>query len=114
MILGVHDGHDAGAVLIDGERIFAVNEERLNRIKKYRGFPELSIRKVLEMARASPPEDVEIIAVAGIFRKQKRLIELEENLKAIFGQILSGRSSSSSTTLPIPPRPTTPQAGGMR
>ncbi|WP_054841425.1 carbamoyltransferase family protein [Thermococcus peptonophilus] len=85
MILGVHDGHDAGAVLIDGERIFAVNEERLNRIKKYRGFPELSIRKVLEMARASPPEDVEIIAVAGIFRKQKRLIELEENLKAIFG-----------------------------
>ncbi|AMQ18022.1 carbamoyltransferase family protein [Thermococcus peptonophilus] len=84
MILGVHDGHDAGAVLIDGERIFAVNEERLNRIKKYRGFPELSIRKVLEMARASP-EDVEIIAVAGIFRKQKRLIELEENLKAIFG-----------------------------
>lgn len=84
MILGVHDGHDAGAVLIDGERIFAVNEERLNRVKKYRGFPELSIRKVLEMAGASP-EDVEVIAVAGIFRKQSRLIELEENLKAIFG-----------------------------
>ncbi|WP_054839665.1 carbamoyltransferase C-terminal domain-containing protein [Thermococcus sp. JCM 11816] len=85
MILGVHDGHDAGAVLIDGERIFAVNEERLNRVKKYRGFPELSIRKVLEIAGASPG-DVEVIAVAGIFRKQSRLIELEENLKAIFGK----------------------------
>jgi carbamoyltransferase len=85
MILGVHDGHDAGAVLIDGEKIFAVNEERLNRVKKYRGFPELSIRKVLEMAGANP-EDVEIIAVAGIFRKQSRLIELEKNLKAIFGE----------------------------
>ncbi|ASJ02607.1 carbamoyl transferase [Thermococcus profundus] len=84
MILGVHDGHDAGAVLIDGDRIFAVNEERLNRIKKYRGFPELSIKKVLEMAGASP-EDVEVIAIAGIFRKQKRLIELEENLKSILG-----------------------------
>lgn len=85
MILGIHDGHDAGAVLIDGEKIFAVNEERLNRVKKYRGFPELSVGKVLEMANASP-EDVEIIAVAGIFRKQSRLVELEENLKAIFGK----------------------------
>jgi len=84
MILGIHDGHDAGAVLIDGDRIFAVNEERLNRIKKYRGFPELSVKKVLEMAEASE-EDVEIIAVAGVFRKQKRLRELEANLRALFG-----------------------------
>ena len=84
MILGIHDGHDAGAALIDGDRIFAVNEERLNRVKKYRGFPALSVRKVLEMAEAGP-EDVEIIAVAGIFRKQKRLLELEDNLRALFG-----------------------------
>ncbi len=84
MILGIHDGHDAGAVLIDNKRIFAVNEERLNRIKKYRGFPGLSVRKVLEMAKAKP-EDVEVIAVAGIFRKLSRLKELEVNLKAIFG-----------------------------
>ncbi len=85
MILGIHDGHDAGAVLIDRDRIFAVNEERLNRIKKYRGFPELSVRKVLEMANASP-EDVEVIAVAGIFRKLSRLRELEANLKGLFGR----------------------------
>ncbi len=84
MILGIHDGHDAGAALIDGERLFAVNEERLNRVKKYRGFPELSVRKVMEMADASP-EDIEIIAVAGIFRKQKRLQELETHLRAVFG-----------------------------
>lgn len=84
MILGIHDGHDAGAVLINGESIFAVNEERLNRVKKYRGFPRLSVRKVLEMADDSI-EDVEVIAVAGIFRKQKRLLELEAHLKDIFG-----------------------------
>ncbi|WP_297091268.1 carbamoyltransferase [Thermococcus sp.] len=84
MILGIHDGHDAGAVLINGDRVFAVNEERLNRVKKYRGFPILSVRKVMEMAGARP-EDVEIIAVAGIFRKQKRLLELETNLRALFG-----------------------------
>ncbi|WP_461864481.1 carbamoyltransferase family protein [Thermococcus sp.] len=85
MILGIHDGHDAGAVLVDGERIFAVNEERLNRIKKYRGFPKLSVEKVLEMAGAFT-EDVEVIAVAGLFRRQKRLLELEKNLKKVFGK----------------------------
>ncbi|ASJ10769.1 carbamoyl transferase [Thermococcus sp. P6] len=84
MILGIHDGHDAGAVLIDGERIFAVNEERLNRVKKYRGFPELSLRRVMEMAGADP-EEVEAIAVAGIFRRRKRLLELERNLRKVFG-----------------------------
>ncbi len=85
MLLGIHDGHDAGAVLIDGDRLFAVNEERLNGIKKYRGFPVLSLKKVMEIAGAEP-EDVEIIAVAGIFRKRKRLLELEENLRAVFGK----------------------------
>ena len=90
MILGIHDGHDAGAVLIDGEKIFAVNEERLNRVKKYRGFPKLSVKKVLKMANASP-EDVEIIAVAGIFRKLSRLRELEANLKGLFGPDFKGK-----------------------
>ena len=85
MILGLHDGHDAGAVLITDGEIYAVNEERLNRIKHYRGFPELSVAKVLEIAGANV-EDVEIIAVAGIFRKRSRLLELEENLKKIFGR----------------------------
>ncbi|MDK2869855.1 MAG: carbamoyltransferase [Pyrococcus sp.] len=84
IILGIHDGHDAGAVLFKDDEIYAVNEERLNRIKKYRGFPELSLRKVLEMGEVYP-EEVDIIAVAGLFRKQKRLIELEKNLKSVFG-----------------------------
>ncbi|AEH24638.1 carbamoyltransferase family protein [Pyrococcus yayanosii] len=84
IVIGLHDGHDAGAVLIRDEEIFAVNEERLNRIKKYRGFPALSLRTVLEMASVSP-EEVDVIAVAGIFRRQKRLLELEAHLKAVFG-----------------------------
>lgn len=85
MIVGIHDGHDAGAVLIDGTRIYAINEERLNRIKKFRGFPTLSLESVLGMAGAEPG-DVEIIAIAGIFRKRSRLLELEKNLKKTFGE----------------------------
>jgi len=85
MIVGIHDGHDAGVALIDGEKIYAINEERLVRIKHYRGFPEKSLVKVFEIGNVNP-EDVEIIAIAGIFRKYSRLLELEKKLKAFFGK----------------------------
>ncbi len=85
VVVGVHDGHDAGAVLMKGEETYAVNEERLNRIKKYRGFPLLSVGKVLEMGGVDP-DDVDVIAVAGLFRKRRRLIELEDGLRHFFGR----------------------------
>jgi carbamoyltransferase len=52
-VLGINDGADAGAALIqDGKIISAINEERLSRIKLHEGhihgFPVLSINKVLE------------------------------------------------------------------
>ncbi len=51
-ILGLNAFHaDSSAVLLrDGEVVGAIAEERLNRVKHYAGFPELAIKKVLEMA----------------------------------------------------------------
>jgi carbamoyltransferase len=47
-ILGVWDGHDAGAaLLVDGRLAFAVNEERLTRRKLEVRFPERSIAAAL-------------------------------------------------------------------
>ena len=44
-ILGIHDGHTSGAALmIDGEIIACVSEERFNRLKSYDGFPKKSIK----------------------------------------------------------------------
>ncbi|MFP4051565.1 MAG: carbamoyltransferase C-terminal domain-containing protein [Thermoplasmata archaeon] len=86
MILGIHDGHDAGAALIDGNRIIAVNEERLSREKYHRGFPELSVKKVLQISDKSR-DDVEKIAVAGIYRNKKRLKKLERKLEEILGLV---------------------------
>jgi len=44
LVLGIWDGHDAGAALVDGETVlFAVNEERLTRRKLEVGFPRRSI-----------------------------------------------------------------------
>jgi carbamoyltransferase len=64
MILGIWDGHDSGAALLDGERIlFAVNEERLTRRKLEIRFPERSIDACLEYAGIGR-EDIREIALS--------------------------------------------------
>jgi carbamoyltransferase len=52
VILGINTFHagSSAAVIIDGEPVVALAEERLNRIKYYAGFPKLSILRCLEIA----------------------------------------------------------------
>jgi carbamoyltransferase len=48
-IVGMHNDEDSGVCLIkDGEILSAINEERLNRIKLYKGLPEKSLSYVLK------------------------------------------------------------------
>ena len=63
-ILGIADGLNSGAALIEnGQVLYAVNEERLIRAKMATGFPRESICKVLEDTHTRP-EDIDVIAVA--------------------------------------------------
>ena len=63
-ILGVWDGHDAGAVLmVDGTIVCAVNEERLSRRKLEVRFPSAAIRVCLE-AGAINAADIDIVAAS--------------------------------------------------
>jgi len=63
-ILGIWDGHDSGAALIEDNRIlFAINEERLTRRKLEIRFPEHSIQACLDYAHLSP-RDIRHIAVS--------------------------------------------------
>jgi carbamoyltransferase len=54
LILGLNMFHgDASAALVqDGEVVFAIAEERLNRIKHYAGFPSLAIKACLDFVGA--------------------------------------------------------------
>ncbi|MHB8909259.1 MAG: carbamoyltransferase C-terminal domain-containing protein [Syntrophales bacterium] len=64
LVLGIWDGHDAGAALVEGEELlFAVNEERLTRRKLEVGFPRLSINACLESAGLTPA-DIETVAAS--------------------------------------------------
>jgi len=57
LVLGIWDGHDAGAALVGGDKIlFAVNEERLTRRKQEVGFPVRAIEICLKAAGIVPGE----------------------------------------------------------
>lgn len=63
-VLGIWDGHDAGAALLqDGRLTFAVNEERLTRRKLEVRFPSRSIEACLAFARLQPA-DIDLVAVS--------------------------------------------------
>jgi carbamoyltransferase len=63
-ILGVWDGHDAGAaLLVDGRLIFAINEERLTRRKLEIQFPARSIAAALTHA-GLPPAAIDVVAIS--------------------------------------------------
>ena len=63
-ILGIWDGHDAGAALIEGDNIlFAINEERLTRRKLEIAFPVRSVNACLEHT-GTPIEEISEIAVS--------------------------------------------------
>lgn len=77
-VLGIHDGHNAGAALIeDGKVLAAINEERLNNIKNYAGTPVLAIKKVFEIASVSP-KNVSLVAV-GCFIRIGDPLKVENN-----------------------------------
>ncbi|HEY1265021.1 MAG TPA: carbamoyltransferase C-terminal domain-containing protein [Terriglobales bacterium] len=64
LILGLNMFHaDASAAIVqDGEVVFAVAEERLNRIKHYAGFPALAVKACLDAVGAKIT-DVDHVAV---------------------------------------------------
>ena len=56
-ILGIHDGHNSGATLLqDGEITFSICEERLTRNKNEIGYPKNSINEVLKLGKVNPKE----------------------------------------------------------
>lgn len=65
IVLGINDGHDAGAALIkNGEVIAAIQEERLNNVKHFGGVPEKSILEVFNTSHIDP-SDASLITLLG-------------------------------------------------
>ncbi len=65
VVLGINAFHGdvAATVLVDGQLVAAVEEERFNRVKHTAGFPDQAIHACLTMARLTP-RDVDVFAVS--------------------------------------------------
>jgi carbamoyltransferase len=66
IILGIDESHNAGAAIVKDDKIVSViNEERLNGIKNYWGFPYLSINAVIKDAGIAP-SDIDKVAISNL------------------------------------------------
>jgi carbamoyltransferase len=75
-VLGINDGHNAGAALVrDGAVLAAIQEERIRNIKNYSGTPTESIKAVFDIAGAAPG-DVALIAIVSLNRVYAPLAEM--------------------------------------
>lgn len=98
IILGIHDGHNAGAALIqDGNVLAAISEERYTNVKNYSGVPKSSIQKVFQVAKINPI-DITAIAIVGLLRTTAPLLDEESKkirLYRKFGFLLSGHKQTN-------------------
>lgn len=66
VVLGINDSHNASvALLVDGRIVFALQEERLTRVKNWSGMPQGAIAAALQFAGLKP-HDVDVVSVAGL------------------------------------------------
>ena len=110
-ILGINDSHDSGIALIEDGRIkFALNEERLIKMKLCYGFPRESIRRVMEEFKLSP-QDIDYIAISSKYLEfrptpiaMKDIFQMFHNKrnKGLMGKISPLFGSFFKTNLWIP------------
>src|SRR5262245_29058905 len=78
-VLGIHDGHNASAVLLkDGRIVAGVQEERPRGVKNALGLPRTAIQDVLSQAGLTPAE-VDRVALSGLHSGE--YLDLDQSVK---------------------------------
>ena len=81
-VLGIWDGHDCGAAIIEGNKVLvAVNEERFTRRKLEVGFPKNSIKCCLNYLNLKPSDITDVAITTTDFAKTLTRVfpKLKEN-----------------------------------
>lgn len=86
-ILAIHSGHNASVCLLENGQIkYAIQEERLRRIKNWWGFPSKSIKKILKDLELQV-DDINLVALSskymgrGVYNKKEWLKSFETKKK---------------------------------
>src|SRR5262245_32202481 len=97
IVLGINDGHDAGACLLrDGRILLCSSEERRRNVKNFAGVPERSIAAVFERSGIDP-RDVDLVALSSLLRttvptREQKPIYSVLNLLSSLGRTQVGTS----------------------
>tara|TARA_R110002096_G_scaffold16898_2_gene57710 strand:- start:41304 stop:43070 length:1767 start_codon:yes stop_codon:yes gene_type:complete len=100
-VLGINEGHNGSvAVLEDGVITFALQEERLNRIKEYVGFPEQALDFALNYLGLSPG-DFDAVCLSNLSspspdrKREYHLRSYDENADSVVDHLRSGNLRSA-------------------
>jgi carbamoyltransferase len=78
-VLGIHDGHNASAVLVkDGRIVAGVQEERLRGVKNAMGMPKAAIQDVLSQCDLTPSA-VDWVALSGLHSGE--YLDLDQSIR---------------------------------
>ena len=96
LVLGITDGHTAGACLLRNGKIeYAISEERITRNKNEAGYPRLAIEKILQLSNVTP-EEIQLVALAGKFSHEKKFYSNWEWYKVSYEDQLKEEQGKNS------------------
>ena len=95
-VLGVNEGHNGSVVVLeDGVITFALQEERINRIKEYVGFPQQALDFALDYLGLSPG-DFDAVCLSNLSspspdrKREYHLRSYDENAESVIDHLLAG------------------------
>ncbi len=95
-VIGINEGHNGSVVVLeDGVITFALQEERLNRIKEYVGFPEQALDFTLGYLGLSP-DDIDAVCLSNLSspspgrKREYHLRSYDENAESVIDHLRSG------------------------
>lgn len=96
IVLGIHDGHDAGVALLrDGKLLVCSAEERRRNVKNWAGVPTESLRAVFQFTSVSP-KDVDLVALSGLIRNVTPTREYRPATTVLFSLAWLGRTQMAT------------------
>lgn len=96
IVLGIHDGHDAGVALLrDGKLLLCSSEERRRNVKNWAGVPTESLRAVFERTGVAP-RDVDLVAVSGLIRNMTPSRDYKPTTTVLFSLAWLGRTQTAT------------------
>ena len=96
IVLGIHDGHDAGVALVrDGRLVLCSSEERRRNDKNWAGVPTESLQAVFQRS-GIVPKDIDLIALSGLIRNMTPSRDYKPGTTVLFSLAWLGRTQTAT------------------